>query len=48
MAAIDAVLPIAFGGPDCMEDVRPVLDDVLRGRPVPRERYEDVVHVGDG
>jgi len=44
MAAIDAVLLIAFGGPERMEDVRPFLDNVLRGRPVPRERYEEVVH----
>jgi len=44
MAAIDAVLLIAFGGPERMEDVRPFLDNVLRGRPVPRERYESVVH----
>jgi ferrochelatase len=44
VAAIDAVLLIAFGGPDRMEDVRPFLDNVLRGRPVPRERYEEVVH----
>ena len=27
-----------------MEDVRPFLDNVLRGLPVPRERYEAVVH----
>ncbi len=44
MAAIDAVLLIAFGGPERMEDVRPFLDNVLRGRPVPPERYEAVVH----
>lgn len=44
MAAVDAVLLIAFGGPERMEDVRPFLDNVLRGRPVPRERYESVVH----
>src|SRR5258705_8981587 len=44
MSAIDAVLLIAFGGPERMEDVRPFLDSVLRGRPVPRERYEEVVH----
>lgn len=43
MAALDAVLLIAFGGPERMEDVRPFLDNVLRGRPVPRERYEEVV-----
>jgi ferrochelatase len=42
--AVDAVLLIAFGGPERMADVRPFLDNVLRGRPVPRERYEDVVH----
>jgi ferrochelatase len=44
MAPIDAVLLIAFGGPGRSEDVRPFLDNVLRGRPVPRERYEEVVH----
>jgi len=44
MAEVDAVLLIAFGGPERMEDVRPFLDNVLRGRPVPRERYETVVH----
>jgi ferrochelatase len=40
----DAVLLIAFGGPTCMDDVRPFLANVLRGRPVPPERVEDVVH----
>ncbi len=44
MTPIDAVLLIAFGGPERMEDVRPFLDNVLRGRPVPPERYEEVVH----
>jgi ferrochelatase len=39
----DAVLLLAFGGPERSEDVRPFLDEVLRGRPVPRERYEEVV-----
>jgi ferrochelatase len=43
MTAFDAVLLIAFGGPERMEDVRPFLDGVLRGRPVPRARYEEVV-----
>lgn len=43
-AAFDAVLLIAFGGPERMEDVRPFLDNVLRGRPVPPQRIEDVVH----
>jgi ferrochelatase len=40
----DAVLLIAFGGPERMEDVRPFLTNVLRGRHVPRERIEEVVH----
>lgn len=40
----DAVLMIGFGGPTRADDVRPFLDNVLRGRPVPRERYEEVVH----
>ena len=40
----DAVLLIAFGGPERMEDVRPFLANVLRGRRVPPERVEEVVH----
>lgn len=40
----DAVLLIAFGGPNAMAEVRPFLDNVLRGRPVPPERLEEVVH----
>ncbi|HUO06256.1 MAG TPA: ferrochelatase [Candidatus Binataceae bacterium] len=39
----DAVLVIGFGAPSCAEEVRPYLDRVLRGRNVPRERYEEVV-----
>jgi len=39
----DAVLLIAFGGPTCMDDVRRFLANVLRGRPVPAERVEEVV-----
>ena len=42
--AHDAVLLIAFGGPTAMDEVRPFLDNVLRGRPVPPERLEAVVH----
>jgi ferrochelatase len=44
MAAYDAVLLIAFGGPERMEDVRPFLANVLKGRPAPPERIESVVH----
>jgi ferrochelatase len=40
----DSVMIIGFGGPTAPDEVRPFLDRVLRGRPVPRERYEDVVH----
>jgi protoporphyrin/coproporphyrin ferrochelatase len=40
----DAVLMIGFGGPTRAADVRPFLDNVLRGRPVPRERYDEVLH----
>src|SRR5438128_130901 len=40
----DAVLIVGFGGPTHADEVRPFLDNVLRGRPVPRERYEEVVH----
>lgn len=39
----DAVLLIAFGGPEKMADVRPFLDNVLRGRPVPPARLQEVV-----
>ncbi len=39
----DAVLLIAFGGPNSMDEVRPFLANVLRGRPVPPERIEAVV-----
>ncbi|MBI4396157.1 MAG: protoporphyrinogen oxidase [Elusimicrobia bacterium] len=38
-----AVLLIGFGGPTKADEVRPFMDNVLRGRPVPRERYEEVV-----
>jgi len=40
----DSVLLMAYGAPERMEDVRPFLDNILRGLPVPKERYEAVVH----
>lgn len=40
----DAVLLIAFGGPEKMDDVRPFLTNVLKGRPIPPQRLEEVVH----
>ena len=35
---------MGYGGPETMEEVRPFLDNILRGYPVPKERYEAVVH----
>ena len=42
--SFDAILLIAFGGPEQMDDVRPFLANVLYGRPVPPQRLEAVVH----
>lgn len=38
----DAVLFVSFGGPDGPDDVMPFLENVLRGRNVPRERMLEV------
>ena len=43
-APIDSVMLVGFGGPTNSAEIRPFLDNVLRGRPVPRERYDAVVH----
>jgi ferrochelatase len=40
----DAVLLIAFGGPERPEDIRPFLANVTRGRAIPPARLEEVVH----
>jgi ferrochelatase len=40
----DAILVVAFGGPEGMDDVRPFLEKVTRGRNVPPERLEEVAH----
>jgi len=40
----DALLVVAFGGPEGMDDVIPFLENVTRGRNVPRERLEEVAH----
>jgi ferrochelatase len=42
LPAHDAVLLVSFGGPEGMDDVRPFLANVLRGRPVPAERIAEV------
>ena len=38
----DALLVVSFGGPEGMDDVMPFLENVLRGRNVPRERMLSV------
>ena len=38
----DALLLVSFGGPEGMDDVIPFLENVLRGRNVPRERMLQV------
>jgi protoporphyrin/coproporphyrin ferrochelatase len=38
----DALLLVSFGGPEGMDDVMPFLENVLRGRNVPRERMLSV------
>ncbi len=43
VGAPDSVLLLAFGGPTSPEEIRPFLDNVLRGRPVSKERYKEVV-----
>jgi ferrochelatase len=40
----DAVLLIAFGGPTRPEEIRPFLENVTRGRRIPPERLDAVVH----
>jgi protoporphyrin/coproporphyrin ferrochelatase len=43
-AQYGAVILIGFGGPQSPAEIRPFLDRVTAGRPIPRERYEEVVH----
>lgn len=38
----DAILVLSFGGPEKREDVIPFLENVLQGKPVPRERLLEV------
>ncbi len=40
--AYDALLVVSFGGPEGTDDVIPFLENVLRGRNVPRERMLEV------
>jgi ferrochelatase len=38
----DAIIVVSFGGPEGMDDVLPFLENVLKGRNVPRERLREV------
>jgi len=38
----DAILVVSFGGPERSEDVMPFLENILRGKSVPRERLLEV------
>jgi protoporphyrin/coproporphyrin ferrochelatase len=40
----DAVVVVSFGGPEGLDDVMPFLENVTRGRNVPRERLVEVAH----
>jgi ferrochelatase len=42
MPAFDAVMLVAFGGPTGPDEIRPFLDVVTRGRPLPPERLDEV------
>ncbi len=41
-APYDALLVVSFGGPERPEDVVPFLENVTRGRGIPKERLEEV------
>ena len=42
VAPYDALLLVSFGGPEKPDDVVPFLENVTRGRGIPRERLEEV------
>ncbi len=44
MADYDAFVLVSFGGPEGSADVMPFLENVTRGRAVPRERLAEVAH----
>jgi ferrochelatase len=44
MAHYDAFVLVSFGGPEGPADVMPFLENVTRGRGVPRERLAEVAH----
>ncbi len=40
----DAILMIGYGAPEKIEDIRPFLKNVAKGRPIPADRLEEVAH----
>jgi ferrochelatase len=42
--SFDSVLIIGFGGPTAPDEIRPFLQNVVRGRNIPPERLEEVAH----
>ena len=42
MKEYDALIVVSFGGPNGPDDVLPFLENVVRGKPVPRERLLEV------
>lgn len=40
----DAILMIGYGAPEKLEDIRPFLQNVAKGRPIPPDRLEEVAH----
>ncbi|MCA9104041.1 MAG: ferrochelatase [Pirellulaceae bacterium] len=42
LGSYDALIVVSFGGPEGPDDVMPFLENVLRGKPVPRERMLEV------
>lgn len=43
-AATDSVLLVGFGGPTQPDEILPFLENVVRGRPIPRHRLLEVAH----
>ena len=40
----DAIMMIGYGAPERLEDIRPFLENVSKGRPIPPDRLEEVAH----
>mgnify|MGYP002624081653 CR=1 FL=1 len=44
MPQYDAILIVSFGGPEGLDEIMPFLENVTRGRNIPRERLLEVAH----